>query len=243
MVLISFFAVLGALLASFVGVVAERIHSGQSWRKGRSRCNSCRRELTARDLVPALSWLLHAGRCRTCGARIPALYTLSEIVLGILFAVAYMQFGLSFVLLWFLLALLVLAFIVLYDLRHTLVLPQASAALILLALCFRLAVGGVWYALAAACCIALFFFLLYALSRGRAMGLGDTPVSFGLALLSGPAALPGLFFSFWIGGVIGILILVLRRGGPRMGIEVPFVPFMAAGFLLALLTQWNPLPF
>jgi len=27
-----------------------------------------------------------------------------------------------------------------------------------------------------------------------------------------------------------------------MGIEVPFVPFLAAGYLLAFFTQWNPLP-
>lgn len=26
-----------------------------------------------------------------------------------------------------------------------------------------------------------------------------------------------------------------------MGIEVPFAPFLAAGFLLALLTSWDPL--
>ena len=40
---------------------------------------------------------------------------------------------------------------------------------------------------------------------------------------------------------MGVLILVLRRGGPRMGIEVPFVPFLAIGYLLAFFTQWNPL--
>jgi prepilin signal peptidase PulO-like enzyme (type II secretory pathway) len=26
-----------------------------------------------------------------------------------------------------------------------------------------------------------------------------------------------------------------------MGIEVPFVPFLALGYLLAFFTQWNPL--
>ena len=25
-----------------------------------------------------------------------------------------------------------------------------------------------------------------------------------------------------------------------MGVEVPFAPFLAAGFLLAYFTQWNP---
>ena len=38
-----------------------------------------------------------------------------------------------------------------------------------------------------------------------------------------------------------LALLFLRRGGPRMGVEVPFVPFLALGFLLAYFIQWNPL--
>jgi prepilin signal peptidase PulO-like enzyme (type II secretory pathway) len=53
---------------------------------------------------------------------------------------------------------------------------------------------------------------------------------------------PGILFSFWIGALFGIAVLLRRRGGPTMGIEVPFVPFLAAGFLLAFFTQWNPFP-
>ena len=75
------------------------------------------------------------------------------------------------------------------------------------------------------------------------MGLADTPLVFGLALLVGSAALSGFVFSFWIGAVIGILILLRRPAGTRMGVEVPFAPFLAAGFLLAYFTQWNPFTF
>jgi prepilin signal peptidase PulO-like enzyme (type II secretory pathway) len=91
--------------------------------------------------------------------------------------------------------------------------------------------------------IALFFFLLHVLSSGRAMGLGDAPVALALSLMAGTQAIAGLLFSFWIGALYGIFVLSTRRGGPRMGIEVPFVPFLALGFLLALFTAWNPLGF
>jgi len=237
--------ILGAICASFIGVIAERAYTGQSWKRGRSRCNSCRRELTGRDLVPILSWLAHRGRCRQCGARVPGLYALYELVLGGLFALSYAKYGFGLPLVLFLITLCILAFIVIYDLRHTIVPAPASTAFVIASALFCLAAypGAYFLPLLYAAGIALFFFLLYACSRGRAMGLGDTPVSFGLSLLTGNAALAGFLFSFWIGGVIGILILVFRKGGPRMGIEVPFVPFMAAGFLLALFTQWNPLPF
>ena len=243
---VSFF-VLGAICGSFLGLVAERAYTGQSWKTGRSRCNSCREYLTGRDLVPVLSWVLSRGRCRHCGSKVLGRYALYELTTGVLFLAGYAVLGLSLTLLLFLLALLPLGFIVIYDLRHTLVPPKASVLFIMLALAFAFMTAGSLHALLItllyALGVALFIFLLFALSQGRAMGLGDTPVSFGLALLAGQAAIAGLFFSFWVGGVIGILILVFRKGGPRMGIEVPFVPFLAAGFLLALFTQWNPFPF
>ena len=235
---------LGAVLASFTGVIAERLYTGQSWLRGRSRCNSCRRTLDAFDLVPVFSWMAFAGRCRSCRARVPALYVLFEASLGALFVLSYLMLGLSFQLIVFLAALVVLGFIVLYDLRHTIV-PWGSSILLgvlsLIFACMRAsslrAFGWVFFA---AFVIGLAFFLLHASLARRVMGLGDAPVAFSLSLLVGSAAIPGLVFSFWIGGVVGILILVLRRGGPKMGIEVPFVLFLALGYLLAFFTQWNP---
>ena len=234
----------GAVLASFTCVIAERIYTGQSWLKGRSRCNSCRRNLDARDLVPVFSWLICKGRCRTCRAKVPAVYAIFEAATGIVFVAAYLKLGLTLDLFIFLIATLVLAFIVIYDLRHTIV-PWGSVLLLgffsfIFAYLHLKNIKTLESTLFVAVVIGAAFFLLHWLSQGRAMGLGDAPVAFSLSLLVGSAAVPGLLFSFWIGGVIGVLILVMRRGGPKMGIEVPFVPFMAAGYMLAFFTQWNP---
>ena len=240
------FFILGAILASFAGVIAERSFTGQPWHTGRSRCNACARALTGLDLVPILSWMVTLGRCRTCRARIPATYALAELLLGLAFFFAYQHIGLVPALLPFLLALVVLAAIVLYDLRHMIVPVPFSAWFIVLAALYLLAsfssLSLIYLTLAVAAGIALFFYLLYALSGGRAMGLGDTPVAFGLSLLTGTAALAGLAFSFWIGAVVGIIVLWRHPKGHRMGVEVPLVPFLAVGFLLAYFTQWNPFP-
>ncbi|MBU2158573.1 prepilin peptidase [Patescibacteria group bacterium] len=241
---IVFFFFLGAVLASFIGVLAERVHTGEQIISGRSRCNSCNRQLTTLDLMPVVSWLLSRGRCRTCKARVPALYLASEVLLGVLFVVSYIQFGLSVQLGLLLLILCVLLFVVLYDLRHMIVPPAASLALVALSSVYAYVAWGtllIGYVLIVSGGIALGFFLLFALSRGRAMGLGDSPVALALSLVAGPQALAGLLFSFWAGAFIGIGILVSRPKGTRMGIEVPFVPFLALGYLLALFTQWNPL--
>lgn len=242
------FAILGAILASFIGVLVERVHTGESWIQDRSKCNSCSTTLGLLDLVPVASWLSTYGRCGHCGVRLPLMYVASEVVLGALFVASYYTLGLGLSLALLLAALCVLLFVVLYDIRHTIVPTQATALLVLISTGFAylnsfdhtefgmtLTFAGV---------IGLAFFLMHALSRGRMMGLGDSPIALALALLVGfGSAFAGLIFSFWIGALYGICVLVMRRGGPRMGIEVPFVPFLAAGYLLAYFTQWNPFLF
>lgn len=244
-ILLIAFGLLGAVIASFVGVLVERAHTGEAWANDRSRCNSCQATLGLLDLVPIASWLSTYGRCGHCGVRLPLTYLLSEAALAALFALSYAQLGLSLLLALFLAALAVLTFIVLYDLRHTIVPVSASTLFIVLSAAyaylssFDLIDFGL--SLLFAGVIGFAFFLLYVLSRGRAMGLGDSPIALGLSLLVGfSSAFSGLIFSFWIGALCGIIILVTRRGGPRMGIEVPFVPFLAAGYLLSFFTQWNP---
>ena len=146
-----------------------------------------------------------------------------------------------------LLSLSLLLALVLYDLRHQILPPLLLAAFVLTSAVtgYVLAPSLTSFAssLLSALLIGLSLALVHLLSRGRAMGLSDAPLAFGLALLVGPAALPGFLFSFWIGAVIGIAVLVRRPRGSRIGVEVPFAPYLAAGFLLAYFTQWNPFIF
>ncbi len=238
---------LGAVAGSFAGVIAERSYTGQSWKAGRSRCNACARTLSSTDMVPILSWLFAHGRCRACHAHIPPGYLYIELALALSFMATYRLIGLALPLIPFLLALIVLAAIVMYDLRHMIVPPAFSAWLIAFSLVYALlaypSLQTFGFVLMQAGAIGLVLFLFYALSGGRVMGLGDAPVALALSLLAGPLALAGLVFSFWVGGVIGIIVLLGRPRGHRMGIEVPFVPFMACGFLLATFLGWNPFPF
>src|SRR3989344_4939149 len=77
--------VLGAILASFLEVVADRLPRGEK-PFGRSHCDHCGRTLSWFELIPVLSWLLLRGRCRTCDARIPIRHLLFEVSLGAVFA-------------------------------------------------------------------------------------------------------------------------------------------------------------
>lgn len=237
--------ILGALLASFAGVLSERLNTNEGWIRARSRCNSCARHLGMRDLVPVLSWLSSGGRCRYCRTRIPARYPFSELLLGGVFFWAAYTLGPTLALVAFLVSCFALMLIVLYDLRHTVVPLFLAVLLIVSSTAYALLATREVHALGvtflAAGLIGLGFFLMHALSGGRWMGLGDAPVALALSILvGGGQAIPGLLFSFWIGAAVGIVILVAAPKGHRMGIEVPFVPFLALGYLLAFFTQWNP---
>lgn len=240
-----FFSVLGALCGSFAAVIAERLNTGGSWLRGRSRCNTCDRVLGPLDLLPVFSWMLTRGACRMCRARIPVRYVVIELVFAFVFVLSYLKIGFSPLLALFLIEIVTIGALVLYDIRHTIVpdslVRTALGVAILFALFSSSSVSSFGAVLLTAGIIGLGFFLLYKLSNGRAMGLGDAPVAATLTLLVGESAIPGLLFSFWIGALFGICVLVMRPKGHRMGIEVPFVPFLALGFLLAYFTGWNPL--
>lgn len=235
---------LGAIIASFIGVVVARLNTGQSVVAGRSRCDACNVPLGALMLVPILSHFAVGGRASCCGARLSPTAPVTELLLGGLFVLSYVKLGFAILLPWVLLAIALLLALVLYDLAHQILPPVLLTAFVV--------TGAIAGYLAAPDTDAFFltlstaFFVggslaaLHFLSRGRAMGFSDAPLAFGLALLTGAAAIPGFIFSFWIGASIGIIVLARRPRGSRMGVEVPFAPFLAAGFLLAYFTQWNP---
>jgi len=140
-------------------------------------------------------------------------------------------------------ALSLLLALVLYDLAHQILPPPLLYAFVgmstVVALLTAVTHQDFYDTLLTAVCIGASLAALHFFSRGRAMGLADAPLSFGLALLVGPVATSGFVFSFWIGAVVGIVLLAKRPSGSRMGVEVPFAPFLACGFILAYFTQWN----
>src|SRR5687767_9492932 len=85
------FAILfGLAFGSFGNVLVYRLPLGKSlW--GRSKCPSCRRKLTAMELIPVLSFLFLKGKCRSCKKRLSWQYPLVELASAgvFLFALEY----------------------------------------------------------------------------------------------------------------------------------------------------------
>lgn len=86
-------ALLGLVVGSFLNVVIHRLPRGESIARPGSRCPACGRPVGALENVPLLSYLLLAGRCRGCRARIALRYPMVEALTGLLFAAVALRHG------------------------------------------------------------------------------------------------------------------------------------------------------
>lgn len=235
-------AVLGLVVGSFLNVVIYRVPKHESIISPRSACPSCATPILERDNIPVLSWLLLKGRCRTCHAPISARYPLVELTCAALFAGAAGRVGFNWylpALLAFLASLLALACI---DLE-LMILPKSIVytALLMLAALLVLAASATsdWHRLmvAALCAIGWFvaFFALNALSP-RLLGFGDVRLApvlgLGLGWLGIRYVLLGFFAANFIGAVIGVTLIALKKMSRDQ--QIPYGVFLALGAALAI---------
>lgn len=87
-----FAALLGLIIGSFLNVCIARWPEDRSVVLPRSHCPRCGTTLSARELVPVLSWVIQKGRCRHCDAEISPLYASIEVLGMLLSLLAFRRF-------------------------------------------------------------------------------------------------------------------------------------------------------
>lgn len=236
----------GLVIGSFLNVVIFRNVAKEKF-SGRSHCPSCKIKLSSKELIPLVSFLAQQGRCRHCSKKISWQYPLVEGLTGIIFAVTIWSFlknnlWLSFYDWTFLLLLLgglaTAIVIAITDLRFKII-PNGSllilALLGLLVLSARWYYDGPWVAgkdFTASAVQTLFLASIWFFSKGKMMGLGDAKLIFATSLILGfPASLSAFLFSFWLGGIVSLGLLISRVYGLKS--ELPFGPFILLGSGLA----------
>jgi prepilin signal peptidase PulO-like enzyme (type II secretory pathway) len=84
---------------------------------------------------------------------------------------------------------------------------------------------------------AALFFLVPALVRPGAVGMGDVKLSFLLGVALGAAVMSALFVGLTVVGVAA-LILVAHGGANELKRHLPLAPFLAFGAVVTLLLAW-----
>jgi leader peptidase (prepilin peptidase)/N-methyltransferase len=228
-------AILGAIVGSFLNVVAYRLPRGESLAHPPSACPSCGTPIKPYDNVPVLGWLWLRGRCRSCGAPISKQYPIVEALTGALCAACVVRFGADRDV-WLPLVMVVLLIpITLIDLEHHIIPNVLSAigaiAAVALVLAFQsddltehliaaVAAGG--------------FFLVAALVYPAGMGMGDVKLAGVLGLFLGRAVAPAIFAALIAGTLVGAV--VIARVGAKEGRKkgIPFGPWLSFGGLVGL---------
>lgn len=229
-----FIFLFGLAIGSFLNVIIYRLANGGSIAFDRSRCPHCGHALSWYELIPLVSFALQGGRCRQCRARISLQYPIVEVTTGLLFLFIY-QFlpayyhGVEMGYLFFVFSALLVIFV--FDLAYYII-PNA----VIYPLTLVVVAHGVWgkgfflpeYAVVSALGVSGFFLVLYLLSRGTWIGFGDVKFGVFMGLFLGfPLVAVAWFFSYFLGAIIGGVLIALKRKGLKN--EIPFGPFLIAG--------------
>jgi leader peptidase (prepilin peptidase) / N-methyltransferase len=245
----------GLCVGSFLNVCIARWPHDLSVVRPRSRCPQCGHQLAWFENIPVLSWLVLRARCRACHQRIPAIYPLAEIGVGLLWAACFVAFGPTFTAVRLAVVLTILVGVAITDLKHYLIPDGYTITGLLFAIVTAFAApfvgestifAGPYASIVGACAgaglITIIGWLGEVALKKEAMGFGDTTLMAFIGATLGPdRALVTIFLAAGIGAVVFLAVVYpiallrhrsaaraqteLALGAEQGAVELPLVPF------------------
>lgn len=225
--------VLGLLIGSFLNVVIARLPAGEDIVVTASHCPKCGERIAWYDLIPVVSFLALRGRCRKCGAPISKRYPAVELLTGCVYALIVWRYGLSVNAVFFALSASILIAAAFIDADTRRIPNGLTLTLLLTAVLYRFLTGASWQTwVAGALSVALPLYLLWLISKGGLIGLGDIKLYVGAGLLLGWQK---ALLSFGLACIIASVIHLIRMKFFGAGRELALGPYLSAGILITML--------
>ena len=215
----------GLSIGSFLNVLIDRLPRGKNVITGRSVCDYCKKTLRWFELIPLLSWAIQGGRCRRCHKKLSVQYSLIELITGVGFVILSPSY-------WIIFSSLLVIFVA--DLKYQII-PDSMVVVGIIGVIgviggIREIGGNVIVGMGA----AMFFLLLWLVTRGRAMGLGDVKFAFLMGLLLGfPGVVVACYLAFLTGAGVGVILIL--RGKKGLKSKIAFGPFLILGTCISLI--------
>lgn len=231
-VLASIGLVPGLALGSFLNVIVARVPLRRSIVHPPSACMTCGVEIAWYDNVPVVSYFVLRGRCRDCGAHIPARYLLIEVTTGALVAASLLFFGAHATALVAIVFCASLVAVSAIDFEYRIIpnrIVVPAAAIVLVA---RTAIDpSPEWALAALAAGGFLFLAILVYPSG--MGMGDVKLALLLGAMLGRTVGVALMIGM-LAALVPAVVLMVRHGSAARKMALPFGPFLAFGGLVAL---------
>jgi leader peptidase (prepilin peptidase)/N-methyltransferase len=231
----------------------------------RSFCPACERQIPWYLNLPLVSWLMLRGRCRWCGKGISARYFAVELLVGVLFLMAWLKYDLGasprllalspvedwrlVPVFWVAISGLVLGTFV--DFEHLIIPDRVTLGGIVAGLALSAVLPALheettilrsllWSSTGAAAGWGLLWAtaaLGKAVFKKEAMGFGDVKLMGAIGAFFGTRAVFfTIMFSSLFGSIVGISLVIF--GGRKMQSRIPYGPYLALAALAWLF--WGP---
>lgn len=234
------FFVFGTILGSFYNVVGYRLPRGESIVFPSSHCPKCNHKLTFIELIPIFSFLFQRGKCKNCKTKISWFYTIFEFLTGILFALSYLQFGLSFDFLINITFISMLIIVIISD-YQTMIIPDEllifTSILLIIEIFIKSGISVLLNSILNG--IIMFTIMLIIkligdfLFKKESMGGGDIKLMFLYGLVLGwPTSCISICLASFIGLPISLVLLNKTKNH-----EIPFGPFLAISAIIVILCK------
>ncbi len=230
--------ILGTILGSFYLLVGNRLVHKEDIIFKRSHCDSCHKNLKWYELIPIISFIILGGKCSHCKSKISIMTFIIEVVTGILFTLAFINYGISydFYIAITLSSLLILISIT--DFRYLIILDEVIISSIILISITQLAyldISIFIYNVLSGCILFLFMLSIKKLGdyiyKRESMGGGDIKFAFVIGLTV------GIEYAFFVLIISALLALPTTFAAVAVtkNKEVPYGPFLAGALLLVFL--------
>ena len=237
------YACLGAIFASFFGVIICREPQGLSIVTPGSRCDNCGHELKWHENIPIFSFIFLKGKCKECGAKIGAFSLVYELIGALVMALTYVHFRLSIELIFATLIVLLMLLIGGYDYKTNTILDIFWILMLLITLGYDLyrilMLNAIWWHYLAGAGILGGFFLIikgvfYLIKKQDVLGTGDVIFMAIAGLLLGyKTVLIALFFGSVVGAIVELTLVGLKIKDRES--MIPFCPYLTLGVFIAYL--------
>lgn len=229
-------AIIGLCIGSFLNVCIYRIPREESISFPPSHCTNCEHRLQWYELIPVFSYIFLKGKCKNCKQKISIQYPLIELTNAVLYVLVFLKYQYSLDTIKFMVLVSFLIVIGVIDLKTKFVYNSTMILMGIVALIFLITdyvklksfpMDNILGGILGLVIIGLIVFIT------RGMGEGDIEIAAisGLFLgLKGEVFM--LFFAVILGGIVGAIILIVKRKSGKT--EMPFGPFLATAAIIAI---------